>query len=205
MDDVIGLLIWVVFVVIGMIATAVQGGKKKQEEEQGEAPRRRVEAAGRPGMRLPDGTVILPGGQVLLPGEAESWGAPAAPGARFPARVPAPPPAGHEASSSEEEPGDRGTLEEIPEFEAYTLEPPDLPDWDRGAQPRPEPVRAVLETTDVDWTAEHERFHKKYVDQVDAPRPATHGALDILRGRKALRQAVLAAEVLGPPRALRDF
>lgn len=56
---------------------------------------------------------------------------------------------------------------------------------------------------EVDWEAEHERFHKRYVDVHSAGAAARHGLMDELRDPASLRRAVLMAEILGPPRSLR--
>ena len=186
---------------VGIVGNVVQSAKKKDQPPP--PPVRR-----RP-RRDPAALSRAPGGAVLVPAEPVR----PLPG-RFPVE-PAPEPArsapvavapgGREESTSELPVADPAGLEVILPFEAVTLEPPELADWELGARPRSEPVRGSLEQPVVDWTAEHERFHRKYVDAGQAPPPATHGALDALRGRKALRQAILSAEVLGPPRALRPF
>lgn len=147
--------------------------------------------------RLPDGSVLLPSGQTVAAGtpEAEAyWWLPA-------------PAASHEESSSEWEDPEDGvvSMEPVTQADERSLEPVGTPSWERGMKgDRPEPVRESLERSEVDWNAEHERFHKKYVD--GGQPTAAHARSSILagmRGRHGLRQAVLAAEILGPPRALR--
>jgi hypothetical protein len=68
---------------------------------------------------------------------------------------------------------------------------------------RPIPGEAVTLEHEVDWEAEHERFHRKYVDGHSTGSAARHGLLDEMRDPGALRRAVLMAEILGPPRSLR--
>jgi hypothetical protein len=55
----------------------------------------------------------------------------------------------------------------------------------------------------VDWNAEHDRFHNRYVDGQPAPAARHPGRLAELRGPGGLRRALIAAEILGPPRSLR--
>jgi hypothetical protein len=69
--------------------------------------------------------------------------------------------------------------------------------------PRPIPVRPTRMETEVDWTAEHDRFHKRYVDVKAPPQAAAHGLLDALRDPAGARRAVLLAEILGPPVSMR--
>lgn len=183
---------------VGIVGNVVQSAKKKDQPPPPPVrrrPRRDPAALS----RAPGGAVLvpaepvrpLPGRFPVEPAPEQGWGAVA--------------PGGREESTSELPVADAAGLEVILPFEAITLEPPELADWEQGARPRPEPVRRTQDATVVDWTAEHERFHQKYVDVRAAAPPATHGALHALRGRKALRQAILSAEVLGPPRALRPF
>jgi hypothetical protein len=68
---------------------------------------------------------------------------------------------------------------------------------------RPMPSAAVSLEREVDWNAEHDRFHKRYVDVHSTGSAARHGLLDELRDPAALRRAVLMAEILGPPKSLR--
>lgn len=56
---------------------------------------------------------------------------------------------------------------------------------------------------EVDWEAEHTRFHQRYVDVRPADRAPAHGLMDELRDPAALRRAVLLAEILGPPKSMR--
>jgi hypothetical protein len=68
---------------------------------------------------------------------------------------------------------------------------------------RPERGEAVSLEHEVDWEAEHEIFHRKYVDGHSTGSAARHGLLDEMRDPGALRRAVLMAEILGPPKSLR--
>lgn len=68
---------------------------------------------------------------------------------------------------------------------------------------RPVPVRDVTLEHEVDWNAEHERFHQRYVDVRDPARPTAHGLLDDLRDPAGARRAVIMAEILGPPVSMR--
>ena len=78
-------------------------------------------------------------------------------------------------------------------------------DLQPGAQDPLQPLQPVTLEQEVDWEAEHAAFHRKYVDAGPPPATAGQGLLDELRGTHILRRAVLAAEILGPPRALRDW
>lgn len=84
--------------------------------------------------------------------------------------------------------------------EAISLEPVTLEE----ATVRPLPVTVSLEATQVDRSAEHQRFHQKYF-KAPPPRPRSDRLADHLRSRREVRRAVLLAEVLGPPRALREL
>lgn len=64
------------------------------------------------------------------------------------------------------------------------------------------PVVVSLEQ-EVDWEAEHTRFHQRYVDVRPADRAPAHGLMDELRDPASLRRAVLLAEILGPPKSMR--
>jgi hypothetical protein len=70
------------------------------------------------------------------------------------------------------------------------------------ARPLPEAARAL--DAEVDWTAEHERFHRRYVDAPVQVRPAHHALLQELRDPESLRRAILMSEVLGPPVSMRE-
>ncbi|HEY0017716.1 MAG TPA: hypothetical protein VGC13_15495 [Longimicrobium sp.] len=72
-----------------------------------------------------------------------------------------------------------------------------------SVEARPMPEAAVTLEQEVDWEAEHDRFHKRYVDVHSTGSAARHGLLDELRDPAALRRAVLMAEILGPPKSLR--
>ena len=65
------------------------------------------------------------------------------------------------------------------------------------------PVRAESLEQEVDWTVEHERFHRRYVDRKAPAHHAQHGLMDDMRDPAMLRRAVLMAEILGPPVGLR--
>lgn len=72
-----------------------------------------------------------------------------------------------------------------------------------SVEARPMPGEAVTLEHDVDWEAEHEAFHRRYVDAHSTGSAARHGLLDEMRDPGALRRAVLMAEILGPPKSLR--
>lgn len=121
-----------------------------------------------------------------------------APAAVLPARA-----AGEESTSElmwDELAGDR-------ELDASGAVPADLVTLERTdiAIPAEQVAPAVvsLEQEVVDWEAEHERFHKRYVDQHSAGSAARHGLVDEMRDPGALRRAVLMAEILAPPKSLR--
>lgn len=70
------------------------------------------------------------------------------------------------------------------------------------------PTEAVAVSTEtleheVDWEAEHELFHRRYVDVHSTGAAARHGLLDELRDPASVRRAVLMAEILGPPKSAR--
>lgn len=65
--------------------------------------------------------------------------------------------------------------------------------------PRPLPPAAETLEAEVDWEAEHVRFHQRYVDVQPESLAAAQGLLDELRDPAAARRAVLMAEILGPP------
>lgn len=69
--------------------------------------------------------------------------------------------------------------------------------------PRPLPGAAASLETEVDWEAEHERFHRRYVDARQAAPASAHGLMDELRDPAGARRAVLMAEILGPPVSMR--
>ena len=204
--DGLEVLVVVLIFFVSLISNAAKKGK--------EAARKQAERI-RP-VPLPNGDLLLPTGEIVPAQHARAYLATLPPPPAVPqtVSVPAGAPrrgaiavpvyAGTEESSSELAVSDTQSLESIADTEGVTLEPPELADWEQmRREGRPEPVRAALESTEVDWNAEHERFHKKYVDVRQQAPAATHGALDSLRGPGALRRAILTAEVLGPPRALR--
>jgi hypothetical protein len=120
-----------------------------------------------------------------------------APAAVLPARVP-----GEESTSElmwDETAADHDL--NLDHAEVISLEPTEVADLSVEARPSRGPAQSL--ETEVDWEAEHERFHKRYVD-VRAPTPAAaHGLLDDLRDPAIARRAVLMAEILGPPVSLR--
>jgi hypothetical protein len=73
----------------------------------------------------------------------------------------------------------------------------------KRVEARPMPGPAASLEAEVDWEAEHERFHHQYIDARAPTLAAAHGLLDDLRDRDAARRAVLMAEILGPPVSLR--
>ncbi|MBW3572182.1 MAG: hypothetical protein KY467_13865 [Gemmatimonadetes bacterium] len=83
--------------------------------------------------------------------------------------------------------------------EVVSLEPVHL----MSVEARPMPGEAVSLEQEVDRQAEHDAFHRRYVDDHSAGAAARHGLLDQMRHPGALRRAVLMAEILGPPRSLR--
>jgi hypothetical protein len=93
----------------------------------------------------------------------------------------------------------------VPVPAPVTVRPPDSRAWQRGLQVAPAPVVRSLET-EVDRDAEHRRFHDT-IDQVPLP-DVEAPVRDVLKGLRRparLREAVLLAEVIGPPRAVRPF
>jgi hypothetical protein len=70
-----------------------------------------------------------------------------------------------------------------------------------------EPRVASLERIEVDREAEHQRFRRRYVTREPAPKraPARQRLLPDLHDAGAVRRAIVASEVLGPPRALREL
>ncbi|HEX2188628.1 MAG TPA: hypothetical protein VHG51_06995 [Longimicrobiaceae bacterium] len=84
--------------------------------------------------------------------------------------------------------------------EAISLEPVEP----REVALRPAPVVVSLEATRVDRKAEHQRFHQR-LGEAAPRRPPPVRLADQLGSREAVRRAVLLAEVLGPPRALREL
>ena len=180
------LILILVFVALSLLGSAAEKMKK------GDGPPALPPAGAQ---RLPDGSVLLGSGRTIPAGSPEAeafWWLPA--------------PASPEESSSETEDLEDGviSMEPVDAAEGATAEPVETASWEATAkEPRAEPVRAVLETSEVDWNAEHERFHQRYIDGQPAAAPASPGRLAELRGRAGLRRAVLAAEILGLPRSLR--
>lgn len=69
---------------------------------------------------------------------------------------------------------------------------------------RPVPLRDVSLELEVDRTAEHNRFHKRYVEAPPARAEDAPSLLDELRDPGGARRAVLMAEILGPPVSMRS-
>lgn len=117
----------------------------------------------------------------------------AAPSAVLPRRA-----TGEESSSEllwEEMDDEEEEEEDMSAAEVVSLETlPAMP-----VAPRPLPVAAQTLETEVDWEAEHARFHQRYVDARPESLAAAHGLLDELRDPAGARRAVLLAEILGPP------
>ena len=90
--------------------------------------------------------------------------------------------------------------EPIHTAEAISLEPVTV--REEVARPLPAPLAEPLEVTEVDRKAEHARFHRRIARPAAAPVRA-QGIAGQLRSREGVRRAVLMAEILGPPRALR--
>jgi hypothetical protein len=106
---------------------------------------------------------------------------------------------------------------DAPDFDAVVYAPDSVevavyePPPEASVAPRPLPPEPVALDGEVDRDAEHARLHVR----IDRPRSVAatvrprhapaRDALGDLHGRAALRRAVLAAEILGPPRALRDL
>jgi hypothetical protein len=174
-----------IFAALGLLGSVAEKAKK------GDAPPALPPSSAQ---RLPDGSVLLGSGRTIPADSPEVeafWWLP---------------PASLEESSSETEDLEDGviSMEPVDAAEGASAEAAETASWEATAKaPRPEPVRAVLETPEVDWNAEHDRFHRRYVDGQPAPAARHAGTLAELRGRGALRRAVIAAEILGPPRSLR--
>jgi hypothetical protein len=73
--------------------------------------------------------------------------------------------------------------------------------------PRPAapPRVASLAPVEVDREAEHQRFRRRIATPDAAPRRPKQALLPELRTQQQLRRAIVLAEVLGRPRALRDL
>jgi hypothetical protein len=71
-------------------------------------------------------------------------------------------------------------------------------------RPLPAAVVETLEVLEVDRGAEHRRFHRRAPETPAAPVSRGESLGEVLRDPGALRRAVLLAEVLGPPKALRE-
>lgn len=65
------------------------------------------------------------------------------------------------------------------------------------------PRRDVSLELEVDRVAEHDRFHKRYVESQPARAEGPHGLMDDLRDPGGARRAILMAEILGPPISMR--
>lgn len=94
-----------------------------------------------------------------------------------------------------------GTLgtEDIPPTER-TLELPPL-------QPRTQPRVVSLEALEIDRAAEHKRFHDRFVAPAPPAMRPRRGvrSFSALRNPREIRRAIILAEVLGPPRAIRPI
>ncbi len=202
-----GLIVFIVIFVIGALAEALQ--KKKQPPPGG--PPLPGQGPPRP-VLLPNGDLQLPSGEIIR-------------ARRIPDAAPAPAPAparqpdpfagwgvwpGEESSSEPTDLTVYDAEEAIPEEETVvSLEPVGSSGWDAGTRAHtadtvaePKPLEA-----EVDWTQEHERFHQRYMS---GGKPAGSGrraspTLRRLRDPATLRQAILMAEILGPPRGERAF
>jgi len=136
------LILIVVFVLLSLVGSAAEKMKK------GEAPPALPPSGAR---RLPDGSVLLGSGRTIPADSPEAeafWWLP----------VPASP----EESSSETEDLEDGviSMEPVDAAEGAAAEPVGTATWEATAKaPRPEPVRAALETAEVDWSAEIGRAH----------------------------------------------
>jgi hypothetical protein len=202
-----GLIVFIVIFVIGAIADALA----KKGRPAGAPPPPPGQGPPRP-VLLPNGDLQLPSGEIIR-------------ARRIPDAAPAPAPAparqpdpfagwgvwpGEESSSEPTDLAVYDAEEAIPEEETVvSLEPVGSTGWDAGMRahtadtvPEPKPLE-----TEVDWTQEHERFHERYFSGAGTSgvtsRPSA--TLRQLRDRGTLRQAVLMAEILGPPRATRAF
>ena len=202
-----GLIVFIVIFVIGAIADALQ----KKGRPAGAPPPPPGQGPPRP-VLLPNGDLQLPSGEIIR-------------ARRIPDAAPAPAPAqarqpdpfagwgAWPTEGSSSEPTDLAVYdaeEAIPEeVSVVSLEPVGSAEWEAGTRAHtaetvqePKPLEA-----EVDWTQEHERFHQRYMT---GGKPAAVGrraspALRALRDPRSLRQAVLMAEVLGPPRGERAF
>ena len=98
------------------------------------------------------------------------------------------------------EQGEERLAEEIQPFEAVSLE-----QFEQAPEPivleRPVPA-ALPEPVVIDRAAEHGRFHDRYLAPVE-PSIRSETLPERLRKPGELRRAILLAEVLGPPRAMR--
>jgi hypothetical protein len=179
---------FIVFVVVVFIVVSVIRGAAA-----------RVQAQAR--MVLPPdffGTQSLPEGHVRHVGGGEAIVS--APGmVSAPAMIPA---AAMGEESSSEQIGDETAYDhdqDLSAAEVVTLEA--LPVM--STAPRAIPVRTETLEHEVDWNAEHDRFHKRYVDAKAPVAAASHGLMDELRDPAGARRAVLMAEILGPPVSMR--
>lgn len=115
--------------------------------------------------------------------------------------APAMVPAGAREESSSEAIGDETAYDH--DLNLGAAEVVSLEQGVRSVAPRLQPDRSATMETEVDWNAEHDRFHKRYVDVRPDDRPAAHGLMDELRNPAGARRAILLAEILGPPVSMR--
>lgn len=109
----------------------------------------------------------------------------------------------HEESSSEQWRDEVAGDTELDATGATPAEVVSLESTDVVLPPEPQGHGVISMEHEVDWEAEHTRFHKRYVDVRPADRTPAHGLMDELRDPATLRRAVLMAEVLGPPKSMR--
>lgn len=194
--DLIELLLFVVLVVLSMLA----GGKKKQPS-----------SGGRPAARRPR-TAPARG---TTPGPRERGGVPAAePGRTGPVPTrPGEPRTGAETlyellrtaaerrEQGEVEPvaGDRGSLTRWQE----SLEAVEAESGHGAVSLEEEPVVRSLETLEPAGEASHRRFHERYGIDAVSRAPSPSAGRRVVRPRGGLRDGVVWAELLGPPRGLR--
>jgi hypothetical protein len=74
----------------------------------------------------------------------------------------------------------------------------------RRARPAEEELEALLQTPPRELEAPRRPREPRRAGETPAPRGVGAGLATELRGRAALRRAVLLQEILGPPVALRD-
>lgn len=111
-----------------------------------------------------------------------------------------------EEKAEEEQDDEAQPVEVIFPVEAISLEPvAPQPVPVRPERPVPAAVPRTMEALTVDRKAEHARFHQRVQVTPAPPARRAGGIPALLRDPRHLRQAVILAEVLGPPRALREL